>query len=127
MVKQAIKPKNVILNTTLNKVKFESTRNLPNVSSNRGLPPVGLNLSKTSISVNRRPILKAQHEYFSSPSSEISEASVASHNSSSSNNIDSIHYQSTATLKLPPIVACSDDFYAVLKELENENLYYRND
>lgn len=106
-----IKPKGVML-TSIHKVKFEPPRIYPSV--NRKLPPVGLTLSK---SITTRPILKTQNDYFSSPSSEISDASMASQGSST--NLESI--KSTGSLRLPPIVACSDDFYAVLRELEDEN------
>lgn len=58
-----------------------------------------------------KPILKLNSDYFSIPMSD---------GCSSISSNDSNEPISSKSLKLPPIARCSDDFYAVLKDLEQE-------
>ena len=70
-----------------------------------------------------KPILKFnQHNNLQQSQELFNNSSLASDRSASMSSTDSTNEPvQMKTLKLPPIVKCSDDFYAVLRDLEHEN------
>lgn len=107
--KRSLVKSNSVLSHRSKGVQFEARNHLKRES----IDPIKLPIVQPRSSI-MKPILKFPNDYFSISLSEGS-------NSCNSSSESSEEPEKIKSLKLPPIVGCSDDFYAVLRDMETEN------